>query len=189
MKEIRFYLMILAMCFLCLSCHNPTVLFQENENDWLIKGDANWKFSNNELIGKLDSGSGFIMTRQVYKNFVLELEFNPDSTINSGVFIRCKNIDINAVDCYEINIWDLHPNQDYRTGAIVTKSNPLARVETINKWNTYKIKIENHHLVVWVNNVLTGDIKDETLSKGFIGLQGKGKGEIKFRNVKISRLK
>ena len=189
MKTIRLFLTIALMIFLFFSCHKSTVLFQENKSDWLKKGDASWNFSNNELIGKLNKGTGFIMTRKSYKDFVLELDFKPDSTINSGVFIRCKNFEINAADCYEINIWDLHPNQEFRTGAIVTKASPISLVETINKWNTYKIKIERDHLEVWVNGVLTADIRDKALSEGFIGLQAQGMGEIRFRNVKINVLK
>jgi hypothetical protein len=189
LKKLRFHLLVIPVLFLNVMCLNAQALFQENTQNWLIKGDANWKFHNNELIGNIINGSGFVMTQQTYKDFVLEMEFKPDSTINSGIFIRCKNFDISATDCYEVNIWDLHPNQDYRTGAIVMKSIPLAIVETIDKWNTYKIKNEKDHIQVWVNGILTADIKDEVLIEGYIGLQAMGTGEIRFRNVKIKTLK
>jgi hypothetical protein len=189
LKKIRFHLSVILVLFLNISCLNSTALFQENIKDWFIKGDANWNFSNNELIGKIKNGAGFIMSQQKYKDFILELEFKPDSTINSGIFIRCKNNDINPTDCYEVNIWDLHPNQDYRTGAIVMKSIPLTMVQTIDKWNTYKIKNEKDHILVWVNGILTADIRDKVLTEGYIGLQASGTGEIRFRNVKIKTLK
>jgi len=189
LKTIRFHLVAILVLVLNISCLNSKVLFQENSKDWFIKGDANWNFSNNELIGKIKNGAGFIMTQQTYKDFILELEFKPDSTINSGIFIRCKNSNINPTDCYEVNIWDLHPNQDYRTGAIVMKSIPLALVQTIDTWNTYKIKNETDHIQVWVNGILTADIRDTVLTEGYIGLQATGTGEIRFRNVKIKTLK
>lgn len=189
LKTIRFHLVAILVLVSNISCLNSKVLFQENSKDWFIKGDANWNFSNNELIGKIKNGAGFIMTQQTYKDFILELEFKPDSTINSGIFIRCKNNNINPTDCYEVNIWDLHPNQDYRTGAIVMKSIPLAMVQTIDKWNTYKIKNETDHIQVWVNGILTADIRDTVLTEGYIGLQATGTGEIRFRNVKIKTLK
>lgn len=189
LKTIRFHLVAILVLVSNISCLNSKVLFQENSKDWFIKGDANWNFSNNELIGKIKNGAGFIMTQQTYKDFILELEFKPDSTINSGIFIRCKNNNINPTDCYEVNIWDLHPNQDYRTGAIVMKSIPLAMVQTIDKWNTYKIKNETDHIQVWVNGILTANIRDTVLTEGYIGLQATGTGEIRFRNVKIKTLK
>ncbi len=184
----KFQLYIILVLFLTIGCQNSQSLFQENNEDWIIEGDAQWSFSNSELIGTVKDEVGFVITKQTYKDFVLELEFKPDSTINSGVFIRCINNEPSADNCYEINIWDLHANQDFRTGAVVTKAKPIAIVETIDQWNTYKIKMENDHIKAWVNGVLTADIKDSDHSEGYIGLQASGVGKINFRNVKISSL-
>ena len=181
-------LFIILVLFLTIGCQNSQSLFQENNEDWIEEGDAHWSFSNSELNGTVFDGAGYVITKQTYKDFVLELEFKPDSTINSGVFIRCINNDLSADNCYEINIWDLHANQDFRTGAVVTKSKPLAIVETIDKWNTYKIKMENDHIMAWVNGILTADMQDSDHLEGYLGLQASGVGEIKFRNVKISSL-
>jgi len=190
MKKINLYAIIgiVALTF-TISCNSSKVIFQENTNDWEVHGAANWNFSNKELVGEITDGLGFVMTKDTYNDFVLELEFKPDSTINSGIFIRCKKAEINPTDCYELNIWDLHPNQDFRTGALVTKTVPLAFVETITKWNAYKIKAEKNHLQVWVNGELTADTKDDGLTEGYVGLQAMGTGTISFRNVKIKRLK
>lgn len=171
-----------------ISCNQSKELFQENSKDWEVYGDANWHFSGNELIGEVTNGEGYALTRQTYKDFLLELEFKPDNTINSGVYIRCKNENINAMDCYEINIWDLNPDQDNRTGGIVMRTAPLAYVETIDKWNTYKIKAEKGQLQIWINDILANETKDGSLSEGHIGLQAKGTGEIRFRNLKITPL-
>ena len=189
MKIITPFLTLTLLLFLTSSCEKPDILFQENGSDWFRAGDAHWDFSNEELIGSLDSGSGFVMTRASYSNFDLKLEFYPDSTINSGIFIRCKNPEINPFDCYEINIWDLHPNQDYRTGAIVMKSHPLERVDTINKWNLFEIKCENDRIMAWVNGTLTADLQDTMRTNGFIALQAAETGEIKFRNINIKLLR
>lgn len=179
---------IVVSNFSCSVGLSSETLFQENADDWFSVGDAQWKFVNGELVGSLDSGSGFVMTEKSYKDFVLELEFKPDSTINSGIFIRCKENAISNVDCYEINIWDLHPDQKNRTGAVVTRSTPLAIVETLNKWNSYKIKNEKDHLQVWINDILTADMKNQDLVEGPIALQAAETGQIKFRNVTIVSL-
>jgi len=163
----------------------PETLFAQDADDWITGGDADWKFVDGELIGSLDSGSGFVMTKKSYKNFELTLEFNPDSTVNSGVYLRCKNVEISATDCYEINIWDLHPNQDNRTGAVVTRATPLNKVETLNKWNTYKIRCEDRRIQAWIDNVQTADLQDSQLSEGYIALQAAVGGEIRFRNVQV----
>jgi len=188
LKKLISHLIILAFLFIGISCQNSEKLFQEDTKNWNISGDASWVFSNNQLIGSIKEGAGYIMTQESYDNFVLELEFKPDSTINSGVFIRCTNEEISPIDCHEINIWDLHPNQDYRTGSIVMKSVPLVKVETNYKWNRLKIEIIDDHLKVWINNLLTAEHTEDAQTSGYIGLQATGKGEVRFRNIEIKHL-
>lgn len=177
---------LLSMLITLTSCDNYQTLFEEDSNDWMAFGDAEWVFTGEEFIGSVKEGNGFVMTNDSYKNFDLELEFKPDSTINSGVFIRCANKELSATDCHEINIWDLHPNQDFRTGAIVSKVVPKNYVETINKWNTYRIKANGNQIKVWVNNHITADSSFTTPLSGYIALQAMGNGEISFRNIKLS---
>ena len=193
MKKSVTILSILVIGFFYETCAQTTatseLLFKENAEDWLSEGDAEWKFINGELSGTLERGSGFVMTKKPYDDFILELEFKPDSTINSGIFIRCKEKAISNVDCYEINIWDLHPDQKSRTGAVVTRSSPLAHVETLDKWNNYKIRNQEDHLQVWIDGVLVADIKNKELQNGPIALQAAEKGQIMFRNVRLTLLK
>lgn len=172
----------------CSKASKKETLFEEHGTNWEAKGDANWSFTNNELLGVADSSMGFVVSTKVYKNFELNLEFFPDNTVNSGVFVRCNGDAITAADCYEINIWDLHPNQDNRTGAIVTRLKPFEKVETLNQWNTYKIECNGNRIKAWVNDVLTAELADDQLIEGKIALQAFGTGKIKFRNVSISPL-
>jgi len=95
---------------------------------------------------------------------------------------------VGAKDCYEINIWDLHPNQDYRTGAIVARIKPLKKVNTLNQWNRYKIRSKADHIQVWINDTLTADFKDESLPRGYIALQAAGVGTIEFRKLTLVSL-
>jgi len=193
MKQYVIILSILITGIFYESCAQVTasseILFEERAEDWFSEGDAEWKFINGELSGSLENGSGFVMTKKSYDDFILELEFKPDSTINSGVFIRCKEKAISYADCYEINIWDLHPNQKNRTGSVVSRSNPLAQVETLDKWNNYKIKTQKDHLQVWIDNILVVDLKNKELQSGPIALQAAEKGQIMFRNVKLTSIK
>lgn len=187
MNPINNILLITLFSILFISCDKQKELFQEDSDNWLLEGNAEWEFDNNELTGTVtNDGFGYLITKEKYDNFELNLEFMPDSTINSGVFIRCEKYEINPMDCYEVNIWDLHPKQDFRTGAVVLKSEPLDKVETINQWNTYKIIANENHIKVWINKILTIDLIDNSLTKGHIAIQAAGEGEIKFKNIRIS---
>ena len=179
-------LLCIGLVIACSKAPKTESLFIENEDNWETNGDVQWSFVNDKLIGVADSSMGFVVTTKSYNNFELNLEFNPDSTVNSGVFVRCANASITAADCYEINIWDLHPNQDNRTGSIVTRQVPFKKVETLNKWNTYKIECKGNVIKAWVNDVLTAELTDDQLIEGKIALQAFGNGKILFRNVSIT---
>lgn len=179
---------IIVWIMTTFSCSPSLYLFNEENKDWQIYGDANWTFSYEGLIGDITDGTGFFMTNQIYNDFILELEFHPDSTINSGVFIRCQNKEINPTDCYELNIWDLHPNPDFMTGAFVLNQKPLAKVETIGKWNTFRINANGNRIQAWVNGVLTADKEIATHDGGYTALQASGTGQVKFRNVRLKPL-
>lgn len=170
----------------CTASYDEKELFLSSQKDtWFQEGTANWDWDNGEITGESNSGSSFLMTTASYKNFELSLEFFPDSTVNSGVFLRCSNNEISATACYEFNIWDLHPNQSYRTGALVGKAEPLGFVETLNQWNTYVIKAKDGKLEAWVNDIQTVDFVDDRLIEGYIAIQAGETGTIRFRNVKI----
>ncbi|MEP1097450.1 MAG: DUF1080 domain-containing protein [Cyclobacteriaceae bacterium] len=191
MKNPNLILLISTFLFACGSSNSSksdaTILFAENADDWLEEGGADWGFENGELVGTADSVAGLVISKSSYKNFELSLEFKPDSTINSGVFVRCEDVP-SAANCYEINIWDLHPNQDYRTGSVVTVALPLAQVQTLNKWNTYRIKCEEGRIQAWVNGTQTVDLANELHLQGTIALQAASVGEIRFRNVEVKEL-
>ena len=199
MERERFFKRVALCSFIIMivtfvtSCNSSQVLFQENDGNWMTGGDAEWAFSDGEVVGTVSAtGTGFIMTEKKYNDYVLEAEFKPDDAINSGIFIRCKNQELSAEDCYEMNIWDGRPDPIYRTGGIVAKAEPLATVNTNNKWNTYKIEAKGNHLRSWINGTLMIDMDtNDGLIDGYIGLQATGEGkaaEIRFRNIKLKSL-
>lgn len=161
-------------------------LFSEHSNSWTTDGEAEWTISNGILSA--ENGLGYAITSQTFDNFILEADFNPTETMNSGIFIRCPEDGISANGCYEINIADNHENQDFRTGAIVTHGKPLEIVHTINKWNRFKIMAKNDRIGVWIDGIKTADIRDSKSKSGTIAMQVNGEGKIQFRNVVISKL-
>jgi Domain of Unknown Function (DUF1080) len=192
-KKTRLHLLILAVLALNSSCKNSQALFQESTSDWDKNGNATWGFSDGVLKGSITRGNSFVMTNQKFDNYILEMEFNPNEAMNSGVYIHCAERVINTEKCYEVNISDTNATPANRTGSIVPIAAPLVAVETINKWNTFKIKVEGNHFQVWTNGILTADATSDKLSDGFIALQALGnnqtEGKIQFRNIKIKPLK
>lgn len=187
MSKIHSLYFILISSLIIISCKSSTSLFIDNYN-WQIGGEASWQFDQETITGEADGKAGFIMTSDSYADFILELEFHPDAQVNSGVFIRCEDFEMSPTKCYELNIWDNHSNQDFRTGAIVMKSKPMASVNTVNKWNTYKIKAKGGSIQAWINGTKVADLEDQDRSSGHIGLQAAETGMVKFRNVMIKEI-
>jgi len=150
-------------------------------------GEAQWNIFDDyvEADGYLRS---YLVTKEMYGDFELEVEFWPSADANSGVYIRSQNPqEIKAEDGYEINIYDTNPNPDNRTGAIIHFSPPLEVVVAGEQWNQYNIKAEGSHILVHLNGTLVADLEDETYASGPIALQNNG-GLIRFRNVRVKKL-
>jgi len=196
MLKILSNLILTSFLLLTYACQNTVqeetdqgmALFSEGADDWIAVGPDAWTHEDNILVGRIDTGTAYVVTTETYSNFKLSLEFYPDSTINSGVFVRCENQIGSAADCYEFNIWDLNPNQDYRTGALVLQKSPLAQVQTLNKWNTYELEVRGNQLSAKVNGQLCVQTENTELMSGYIALQAGIHGTIKFRNVQLTPL-
>lgn len=156
---------------------------------WSVSGDVDWRVENGEIIAS-GPGDGFLLSDQEFQDFHLTLEFWVDADTNSGIFFRCDNREnIHPETCYEANIWDEHPQQIARTGAIVHKAMPpLKHVSTVGHWNTYKIAAEGKRVMVIVNGETTAFLYDAQIKNGFIALQHWRKGTVKFRNILIRKL-
>jgi len=156
---------------------------------WQSLGEANWFVSDGALIA-VGAGDGFLVSDVRYANYRLDLEFWIDETSNSGVFVVCADSKtINPDTCFEANIWDNHPNQQARTGAIVRRvMPPLAEVFTIGKWNSYQIIVSQNSVSCHVNGVLTAQLKQIDNAGGYIALQHFNVGEVRFRNIRLSPL-
>jgi hypothetical protein len=126
-----------------------------------------------------------------YGDFTLSVEYWVEDATNSGVFVRCAGIDviddINPTDCYEVNIFDSHPDQRWRTGAIVTRVAPLAHVDTLARWTRLEISARGRRLEVRVDGTLTAVLDDAVERAGPVALQYAGQGLLRFRRLAIER--
>ncbi len=105
------------------------------------------------------------------------------------MFVRCQDPgNIGPDSCYEINIWDAHANQDFRTGAIVMHGPPLAIVDTAGQWNTLVIEADGESIVAKFNGTTTAKLAGAEVLSGYIALQFGEGGDLKFRNLEIRNI-
>jgi len=181
----------LAGCATGLSAGGWVTLFDgSNLDHWYTVGDGNWRIEGGEVVADKKTGkdNGFLVTKNIYTDFQLKVEFWASDDANSGVYMRCGNPEvITDKICYEANIFDQRKDPSYGTGGLVhiAKVDPMPKAG--GKWNTYDITVKGDHIVLVLNGVKTVDVRDSMLKNGRIGLQYAA-GVIKFRKVQIRPL-
>jgi len=163
-----------------------TILDGTSLKGWDVVGNANWTVADGAVQATM--GTGFLVTPQSYTDFQITADFWVTDDANSGIFIRCDDAKtINAMNAYEVNIFDKRPDQSYRTGAIVDVAKPLTVVNTGGKWNTIDITARGPRMTVLINGEKMVDVQDTKHARGPIALQY-GAGTVKFKNVRLKTL-
>jgi hypothetical protein len=153
---------------------------------WQKVGNDAWRLTEQGAEAGPADALGFLVSNDTYDDFTLSVEYWVEDDTNSGIFIRCSDArEINPDVCYEINIWDSHPNQESRTGSIVTFTKPLAHVDTLERWVRVDIEAAGSRIRASVDGQLTADLVDERSFSGVIALQYGGTGRLNFRNLTI----
>jgi hypothetical protein len=163
-----------------------TILDGTSLKGWDVVGNANWSVADGAVQASM--GTGFLVTPQAYTDFQITADFWVTDDANSGVFIRCSDPKtINAMNAYEVNIFDKRPDQSYRTGAIVDVAKPIEVINTGGKWNTIDITARGPRMTVLINGKKMVDVQDNKHATGPIALQY-GAGTVKFKNVRLKTL-
>lgn len=187
---------------------------------WTQKGgQAKYKVENGEIIGSSvpNTPNSFLCTNKEYSDFILEVEFKVDPTLNSGVQFRSqvfdeakeieaggKKIKVAAgrVHGYQCEIdpsdraWSAGIYDEGRRGWLNDLKNNEAARKAFKQgdWNKFRIECRGDSIKTFLNGVPAADLKDGLTPKGLIALQVHGVGkreeplEVRWRNVRIQEL-
>ena len=157
-------------------------------------GDANWRAEGDAVAADKGKG-GFLVTKKSYRDFEIRAEFYAETTTNSGIFMRAQDPQkIAAATSYEVNVFDLRPEQKYGTGAIVDFAAVDPMPKAGGRWNTFEITAKGDRLIVVLNGQQTVDVRNDKFAQGPFALQfANGPkdapgGAIKWRKVMIKPL-
>ena len=204
----------MAVGLLCWACSDSpkedtpwTKLFNGTDLEgWNQKGgEADYKARDGMVVGATvhDTPNSFMTTDKMYGDFILELEYKVDSTMNSGIQIRSNSFpqyQKGRVHGYQIEIdpskraWSAGIYDEGRRGWLVDlQDNPEAqKAFKQNQWNHYRIEALGDTLKTWINGVPAAHLIDGKTSSGFIALQvhsiakDRQEGtEIAWRNINI----
>jgi hypothetical protein len=167
-------------------------------------GGGVWVVENGALVadqGK-DHTGGLLGTEQKYADFEIELEFQADYPVDTGLFLRTRDDGMG----YQITI-------DYRDGGFVgSLYAPAAggflvqyadwkKVYKEKGWNRLRARIEGFpaHIIAWLNDTKTIDFTDPQERyprQGVIGLQVHGgagawgeHSKARFRHLRLREIR
>lgn len=182
-------------------------LFNEKDlNGWEQKGgEANYEVKDGMIVGSTvpNTPNSFLTTEKMYDDFILELDFKVDSTMNSGIQIRSNSFpeyQNGRVHGYQVEIdpsdraWSGGIYDEGRRGWLYSLENDSAAQKAFkqNEWNHYRVEAIGDTIKTWVNEIPTAYLIDDKTSEGFIALQVHSIGEddepgkqIMWKNVKI----
>lgn len=173
----------------------PIDLFNGHDvSNWLCQNPNHamgW-FVKDAILMNVGRNACNIYTRQKFRDFNLDVEFNVDRQSNSGVYLRGR---------YEIQILDGYnrPMDVHSQGSLYGFTMPSSKaVKPAGEWQTYKITLIANHLTVIMNGVkildnievpgITGGALDaDEKDPGPIMLQG-DHGKVQFRKVRLTPL-
>jgi hypothetical protein len=90
--------------------------------------------------------------------------------------------------CYEVNLFDMRPEPEYATGAIVNYAPVPPNFERAGgKWNVLEIEARGPQLTVRLNGKQTASVRDEKFAAGPFALQ-RTAGVVRFRKVEVRPL-
>ena len=170
-----------------------TVLFAGKDSGTFVRvGDAQWRLADGVLGA--DAGTGFLVTKETFRDFQLHVELYVEADTHAGIFLRCDNAaNPSAQECYEVSAWDRRPSPEFRTGAIVDVAKASAPATAGGKWNTFEITAKGDQIVVVVNGTKTAEAHDARHREGPIALMRSGgaaddKAPLRVRRIEVRRL-
>lgn len=180
---------ILACCLcgaLTMSAQTWEPLFNgKNLSGWKkLNGKAIYKVENNAIVGytKANTPNTFLVTKKSYGDFILELEFKVDDSMNSGIQFRSeskKEYQKGRVHGYQYEIdpsaraWSGGVYDEARRGWVYPMTiNPKAQTAfKKGEWNKVRIECLGNSIRTWLNGVACAKIWDDMTTSGFIALQ------------------
>ena len=153
-------------------------------------------------VAMLSKGKNlWIVHQREYEDFELTAEVRmPKEEYNAGIGFRCQLLPNGRPRGYQCEVAEQKTGMLYAIGSggwVWPRSEKQQQqfAEMVgdafrsDKWNDIRIRCDGPKIQIWVNGILTTDIRDDRHSTGRIALQHHGKGGVhRYRNVKIREL-
>lgn len=180
----------------------------ESLDGWVVSGNADaWDVEGGHIVITGAGGGGWLRTDRMYRDFELLVDFWMPEDGNSGIGLRGSSGGDPAFTGFEIQMLDSHGEDPgvRNCGAVYEAIAPASMaVNPAGEWNTYRVRLVDDVLEVWLNGDKIHDREkldgrgffraessplplDARATTGYIALQDHGH-QFRFRNIKIRDL-
>ncbi|WP_241242035.1 3-keto-disaccharide hydrolase [Sphingobium algorifonticola] len=174
---------------------------------WRVTGGtASYRLENGEVVGRsvLRTPNSWLVSEEIFGDFILEFEAKTDPKLNSGVMIRGQSrpdYRNGVVHGYQLEIdpsrrgWSggLYDEQRRQWLYTLGRNEAARQAFRSGDWNSYRVEAIDNRIRTFVNGVPAADLIDDMDARGFIAFQVHSvpddpamQGlEARFRNVRI----
>ncbi|SDS64376.1 DUF1080 domain-containing protein [Gramella sp. MAR_2010_147] len=178
----------------------------DNLEGWSQKGgEAKYSIADGVITGETVSNTpnSFVVTDELYDDFILELEYKVDPSMNSGIQIRSNSkpeYKNGRVHGYQVEIdpsersWSGGIYEEAKRGWLFTLENNQKAQQAFkqNEWNHVRVEAMGDTIKTWLNGTPTAFLIDDETPQGFIALQVHGiqpedepGKKIRWKNIRI----
>ncbi|MBT3383781.1 MAG: DUF1080 domain-containing protein [Prolixibacteraceae bacterium] len=199
MKKVRILVAIVVSVLIGISsvnAQNWTNLVDGNLDKFEKRnGTAEYKVNGDEIIGisKVGTPSTYLCTKEMYTDFILEVDVKVEVGLNSGIQFRSnsfsdyKNGQVHGYQC------EIDPGERKWSGGIfdqsrrgwiypVTMNEPGRQAFKNGEWNKYRIEAVGNEIRTWINGVQVTNLVDDMTAEGFVAFQVHSIGNSKERD-------
>lgn len=184
----------------------------ENLKGWsVIEKPANVSVKDSAIVLRMTahtSRHAYVRTNKKYKDFIFEVDFKRDRTLDSGILFRSESTPDTSyctlfgyqmkIDPSLTRLWTggtfLDFGKDFTWLYPLEGDNRARHAEKEGgEWNHVRIEAIGQHLKVWLNGIPTTHLIDDTYKEGYIAFKmhwlkekvENEKLEISYKNIRI----
>ena len=179
-------ILVMSLAVSCACCGTRDVAKKPGDSEWIAlfngrdlsgwteEGRAAWTVEDGSLVGRQgrNGAPGDLFTEGEYDDFELIVTFKMRWPANSGVWFRYQAPDkAYQADILEYKDPECYSGTLYCPGKMFLSMNEDPDIVNRAGWNTLKIRAEGDHLVITLNDVVVGDVREDSFGRGRIGFQ------------------
>lgn len=194
----RFFLLVVAFVQfgMLVNAQNWKPLVNGNLDNFIKRnGTAEYKVNGDEIIGisATETPSTYLCTKEIFADFILEVEVKVEVGLNSGIQFRSNSLpdykkgQVHGYQC------EIDPSERKWSGGIfdqsrrgwvypVTMNKPGQEAFRNGEWNKYRIEAVGNEIRTWINGVQVTNLVDDMTAEGFIAFQVHSIGKDEKRN-------